>query len=148
MTPSAQTHSAKSHARSLQAWGIYCMRASHLFWSSGEVIARRGLLYAFPESANVLDPDFDRMVSEKSVAATEMWTAMIAKSTQLGPALGWKIWSNMFMPNSAGYADMGTQATQGAIGNANAALSVMKAGMRPVQKRVTANAKRLKSRKK
>ncbi len=141
MTPSVQ-----NHTRPLQAWGIYCLRASHLFWSSGEVVARRGLLYAFPGSANVLDPDFDRMVSEKNTAAMEMWSAMMAKSTQLAPTLGWKLWANLYMPQSAGSSATRPQAASAALGNAT--LSVLKAGMRPVQKRVTANAKRLKDRKK
>lgn len=140
------TQSAQSYTRPLQAWGIYCMRASHLFWSSGEVVARRGLLYAFPGSKNVLDPDFDRMVSEKSTAAMEMWSAMMTKSAQLAPTLGWKLWANMFMPQNSTDSATSTQAASTALGNAT--LNVLKAGMRPVQTRVTANTKRLKSRKK
>lgn len=142
----AVTPSAQSYARPLEAWSNYCLKASQLFWSSSEVIARRGMLYAFPGSANVLNPDFDRMVSEKGAAATEMWTAMFTKSTQLAPTLAWKLWANMFIPRSSITSTASAQAANSAVGNAT--LNVIKAGMRPVQKRVTANAKRLKSRKK
>jgi len=138
--------SAQSYAQPLEAWSNYCLKASQLFWSSSEVITRRGLLYAFPGSANALNPDFDRMVSEKGAAATEIWTAMFARSTQLAPMLAWKLWANMFMPRSSITSTASAHAANTAVGNAT--LNVIKAGMRPVQKRVNANAKRLKSRKK
>jgi len=138
--------SAQSDTQPMEAWSNYCLKASQLFWSSSEVIARRGLLYAFPGTANALAPEFDRMVSEKSAAATEMWTAMFTKSTQLAPTLAWKLWANLLIPRSPITSAASVQSTHTALGNAT--LNVIKTGMRPVQKRVTANAKRLKSRKK
>jgi len=138
--------STQSHTQPMKAWSNYCLKASQLFGSSSEVIARRGLLYAFPGTANVLAPEFDRMVSEKSAAATEMWTAMFTKSTQLAPTLVWKLWANLFIPRSPIASTASVQSTHTALGNAT--LNVIKTGMRPVQRRVTANAKRLKSRKK
>jgi len=60
-------------------WTSYWLKTSQLFWSSSEVIARRGVKYLSEESSRTASVDFDGMVSEKSAAAIDSWWAMAFK---------------------------------------------------------------------
>lgn len=139
--------SAQLFLQPFQVWSSYCLKLSQLMWSSADVMARRGLLYAGSDQAARLGSDFDGMVSEKGRAAMDAWMAMMRTAMQLAPAWGMRWWAGAMVPGKTPHA-LGNQLTRAALDNTATTLRVVKAGMRPVQKQVTANATRLKGRKK
>ena len=138
---------AQMFLQPFQLWTQYWMNLSKMMWSSGDVIARRGMLYAETGTAGKMDPNFDRMASEKGNAAVEAWTEMAAKTMQLAPMWGMNLWTNALTPRSSPQA-MGNLMARTARDNTVATLRVVNAGMKPVQRQVSANVKRLSKAKK
>ena len=138
---------AQMYFQPVQAWSSYWLKLSQLMWSSGDVIARRGMLYAGSDNSARLNSDFDGMASEKSKAAVESWMAMMAATAQLAPGWGIRLWQSALMPAKTPQA-LGNQMVRAALDNTQTSLRVAKAGMRPLQKQVTSNVTRLKARKK
>jgi len=130
----------------LAAWTSYWTKISRLFWSSAEVIARRSVLSMQSGDRMRWHPDFDGMVSEKGKAMYESWLAMVAEAMKLAPLWGLRFYSNAMAPKSTPAAvvksvqNMGNDTTR-------AALQLIHAGMTTTQRRVSANAKRLRKHK-
>lgn len=123
-------------------WGAWWLDASRLFWSSGDVVARRGLLFAQSGPAALFDPDFDKMGSEKQRAAVEAWMAMSMKAAQFMPGWGLQLWLNALQPAATPRAAQRRIEASG-LRAAGEALQINQAGMRSVQRQVSINAKRL-----
>jgi hypothetical protein len=122
----------------IQMWTSYWAKANKLFWSSSEVVARRGQLFSESQQKLPFDGNFDRMASEKGTAGVDAWMAMAAAMARIGPVWGLRLWTDVLSVKSPD-----TIIQRAAIENTRNGLRVIKAGMRPVQKQVSANSKRL-----
>ena len=127
-----------------QAWTTYWMNLSQLCVSSSEVVARRSLLGLKGGVAKAPSLDFDGMASEKIAAATEAWGAMAAMAFRMSPlALGAGWVAKLFSPRSYTSAGFASLASEAMSHGTDATLRIVGAGMKPVQRRVHANTKRL-----
>jgi hypothetical protein len=80
--------------------------------------------------------EFSRMGLEKVAAFNESWVAMGMQAWRTQQRMAWALWQAAFMPWAGMRAPSAAQWQ-------NAALGVLGQGLKPVHRRVVANAKRL-----
>lgn len=116
-------------------------KAAEVAVAAPQVIARRltqmALAGAKPSARD--RKEFQRMGAEKMAALTESWSAMAARTVQAQQKLALSWMASLWMPgkNSQSLAKKAVRQAGDAM------LEVVDEGMKPIHRRVVANAKRL-----
>ena len=122
--------------RSFELWSTFARNNAAMLWSAGEVIGRRTTRMARHGVApNANDRrEMQRMVSEKQSAMAESSMAAWAQWMRSSQAM----WTEALLPRSAA-----RRSSSAATSIVDAQLKIAHAALKPLQKRVTANRKRL-----
>lgn len=122
--------------KSFELWSSFASNNAAMLWSAGEVIGRRTARMARHGAApNVNDRrEMQRMVAEKHAAIVESSMAAWAQWMQSSQAM----WAEALLPRSP--AKRRSRAAKSIV---EAQLEIAHAALKPLQKRVAANQKRL-----
>lgn len=125
--------------KSFELWSNFARHNAAMLWSAGEVIGRRTARMAQHGAApNANDRrEMRRMVSEKQSAMAEASIAAWAQWMQSSQAM----WTEALLPRGAT-----RRASNAATSLVDAQLKIAHAALKPLQKRVAANQKRLSGR--
>ena len=126
--------------KSFELWSRLAHAQTSMLWSAGEVIGRRTTRMARHGAApNAGDRrEMHRMVSEKQSAMAESSMAAWAQWMQSSQAM----WAEALLPRSAA-----RRSSSAATSLVDAQLKIAHAALKPLQKRVVANQKRLSGKK-
>ena len=124
------------YIKSFERWSSFARNNAAMLWSAGEVIGRRTTRMAQHGATPNQDDrrEMHRMVSEKQSAVAESSMAAWTQWMQSSQAL----WTGALFPRSGG-----RRTSNSATSLIDAQLRIANAAMRPLQKRVSANQRRL-----